>query len=326
MAISQRIADLADKYLPLLCEHYRGQAVVSWFKLHGWGVHNEDHQRSVARQTFLNLAIRQSSLGLRMFSTPLDSLLPRSALAELANNLERDASEAESWAVAYTKLIPQAHRRHTGQFWTEDPIADWMTAWLLQFKPRKVLDVACGAGSFLVKLAKGIDGQGLPTQLTGLDVSPVLLNATAATFASAGTKAPHLELQDYLACEISSDIDAVICNPPYTRHHSIPPATKDQLQQEFRDRFGMVVSRQGTLAFYFLLKIIAEMPEGARAAVIVPMEVLDARYGKAARRILAWHTELSAVIHFSENMNAFQKVDVGACILLFAKGRKEHSG
>jgi hypothetical protein len=72
-----------------------------------------------------------------------------------------------------------------------------------------------------------------------------------------------------------------------------------------------------------LLKLIAELPEGGRAAVIVPMEVLDARYGLAAKRVLGQHTTISAIIHFSPQMNAFHKVDVGASILLFAKGRRQ---
>jgi adenine-specific DNA-methyltransferase len=74
------------------------------------------------------------------------------------------------------------------------------------------------------------------------------------------------------------------------------------------------------MAFYFLLKLIAEMPEGAHAAIIVPMEVLDARYGSVAKRMLCLQTVLSAIIHFSQEMNAFHKVDVGASILLFRKG------
>ncbi|HET9533457.1 MAG TPA: hypothetical protein VFQ92_24100, partial [Blastocatellia bacterium] len=71
---------------------------------------------------------------------------------------------------------------------------------------------------------------------------------------------------------------------------------------------------------HFLLRLIADMKEGSRAAVIVPMETLDARYGIAAKLALRDHTRIEAMIRFAPSMNAFHRVDVGACILLFEKG------
>ena len=98
---------------------------------------------------------------------------------------------------------------------------------------------------------------------------------------------------------------------------------KDRLQGFFKGTFNIVISRKATMAFYFLMKLVAEMPEGAHAAIIVPVEVLDARYGSAAKRVLCRQTVLSAIIHFSQEMNAFHKVDVGATILFFRKGREK---
>lgn len=137
---------------------------------------------------------------------------------------------------------------------------------------------------------------------------------------SRGCGLPDLVDLNYLEEPLPCEADAIICNPPYTRHHQIPPASKDALQAFLKSSLRIDASRQGTLAFFFLLKLIAEMREGARAAVIVPMEVLDARYGLVAKRVLAQQTTVSAVIHFSPRMNAFHKVDVGAAILLFTKG------
>ena len=65
------------------------------------------------------------------------------------------------------------------------------------------------------------------------------------------------------------------------------------------------------MAFYFLMKLVAEMAEGAHCAIIVPMEVLDARYGIAAKRVLCQHTALSAIIHFSQKMTRLQSMLVG---------------
>jgi hypothetical protein len=165
--------------------------------------------------------------------------------------------------------------------------------------------------------------------LYGCDVSPLLLNVTLAAFLTQPEgrclRLPDLAVQNYLETPLPPETDAVICNPPYTRHHQITPALKDALHAFFNCRLGLAVSRQGTLAFYFLLKLIAEMPTAARAAVIVPMETLDARYGLAAKRVLRQQTAISAIIHFAPQMTAFYKVDVGAVILLFRKGTERHN-
>jgi SAM-dependent methyltransferase len=197
--------------------------------------------------------------------------------------------------------------------------------WYLRYVcPRFLADVGCGAGNFLLKAAQLSGGPGDAPRLYGCDVSPLLLNVTQAAFLTRPEggclNLPDLAVRNYLETPLPPETDAVICNPPYTRHHQIAPALKDALQAFFKSRLRLDVSRQGTLAFFFLLKLIAEMSEGARAAVIVPMEVLDARYGLAAKRVLAQQTTIAAIIHFSPRMNAFYKVDVGAVILLFRKG------
>ena len=154
-------------------------------------------------------------------------------------------------------------------------------------------------------------------------MSPLLLNVTQAAFSTYHLPVPELAVKNYLESSLPTNADAIICNPPYTRHHHIVPDVKDSLQGFFKHKFNIVISRKSTMAFYFLMKLVAEMPEGAHAAIIVPMEVLDAHYGSVAKRVLCRQTVLSAIIHFSQEINAFHKVDVGASILLFRKGHEK---
>ncbi len=305
-------------------------SVLSWAAMHGWNATEVEAQRLLARQALLNDVLRQvtSDLNDRTFPTSLDEL-GVVAPSPLANDvfqtvLRSSKTTFNPWGNLYSDLIPQPQRRQIGQFWTDERIAEWMVAWLLQGHPRFLADVGCGAGNFLLKAAQLSGGLGDATRLYGCDISPLLLNVTQAAFLTqSGDRRlglPELAVRNYLEMPLPPETDAVICNPPYTRHHQIAPALKDALQAFFKSSLGLDVSRQGTLAFFFLLKLIAEMPEGARAAVIVPMEVLDARYGLAAKRVLGQQTTISAIIHFSPQMNAFYKVDVGAVILLFRKG------
>jgi SAM-dependent methyltransferase len=336
-ALARQIDSAATSWLPL--SQPLASSIASWAALHGWDATTAEGQRLLARQALLDAIVRQTVPGLagRAFATPLDALnvtVPV-ALADVAwQTVARAAATTfNPWGELYSVLISQPYRRQIGQFWTDERIAGWMVAWLLQFRPRCLADVGCGAGNFLLKAGQLAGGGSFATALYGCDVSPLLLNLTLAAFLTRTSgqppPLPALAVQDCLdlqsAAALPAETDAVICNPPYTRHHQIAPATKDALQAFFKAQLRLEVSRQGTLAFFFLLKLIAELPEGGRAAVIAPMEVLDARYGQAARRALCQHTTLSAIVHFAPQMNAFEKVDVGASILLFAKGRRPNN-
>ncbi|MBI3950222.1 MAG: N-6 DNA methylase [Acidobacteria bacterium] len=326
-ALVKQIDAVAEKWLPL--PQPLDQNIISWASLHGWDASDIHCHRLLVRQALFNAIIRQTIPGIqrRTYGTPLDALgleAPQPLVEAIYDAAQRSQALFNFWGELYNALIPQSERRRIGQFWTHEQVAEWMVAWLLQSRPQRLADIGCGAGNFLLKAAERLEKTHDATQLCGLDLSPLLLNVILAAFSTRRWNKPSvlptLTLQNYLETALPANVDAVICNPPYTRHHHIAPALKDRLQAFFKTQLHLDVSRQGTLAFYFLLKLIAEMPDGARAAVIVPMEVLDARYGKVAKHVLCQHTALTALIHFSPEMNAFHKVDVGATIVLFRKG------
>jgi adenine-specific DNA-methyltransferase len=339
-SLLQQIDSAADRRLPL-ARPYPAE-LVAWAGLHGWDLSEPSSQRLLMRQAVTDAAageivgrvLRERANTAASSRAALFQSLCVNAPPELVHVLYEEACYKNTvsynfWVDLYSALIPQAQRRRIGQFATPEPIADWMAAWLLQFRPERLADVGCGAGNFLLKTAQRLQQTGGAAQLYGIDISPLLVHLTLAAFLTQhqnlSALLPALQARDFLETELPPDVDAVLCNPPYTRHHHIAPEQKDRLHAFFKARLGMDAPRQATLAFYFLLKIIAEMPVGARAAVILPMEVLDARYGKMSRRILCQHTALNAIVHFAPEMNAFHKVDVGASILLFTKGQR-HDG
>jgi methylase of polypeptide subunit release factors len=316
VAIDQKVREC----LPHVEKHVHAQAIAQWIEWHGWS-DCEDAALLVARQAVLNQLLLHFFPAVPFFSTPLDGLIPLDKWQPEEIDFSASSLHFNFWGLVHNLLISQPRRRLLGQFWTDEIVSDWMVNWLLQAKPRYLMDVGCGSGSFLLQAARIHDSRTHAMRLSGMDASPLVLNLCLANFATGRLSPPRLLQQDYLSCSLPADVDAIICNPPYTRHHQISPALKDKLAWLFKSQYRLQVSRQGTMASYFLLKIIAEMPEGARAAIILPMETLDARYGHAAKHALVHQTNLHALIHFAPEMNAFAKVDVGASILFFQKGR-----
>jgi adenine-specific DNA-methyltransferase len=323
--IINQISLIAERFTTVIQQKTNSTKLLDWICLHGWDTSDTKTYSIIAKQALLNAVIRQCFPNLTLFKTPFDFV---TASDGLVGNVQKSGQESKSfnfWGDLYSKLIPQPYRRRSGQFWTDEHIAEWMVTWLLQFQPMSLNDVGCGAGNFLIKAAQQLGQNGQRTELYGFDMSPVLLNVARATFSSKLLATPKLDMRDYLHSSIPPDAKAVICNPPYTRHHHIPPNVKDLLQIYLKRKFNLTTSRKATMAFYFLLKIISEMTDGAHAAVIVPMEVLDAVYGKIGKYVLRHYTVLSAIVHFSKDMNAFHKVDVGASILLFRKGYEKNN-
>ncbi len=301
----------------------------SWASLHGWNLDTQEDRVLIVRQAALNRMIQAlvPEIRARVFPTPLDCLqveLPKTLLTSVRDGLNENGKRLVFWGELYNLLIPQAKRRALGHFWTDDNIAKLMVSWLLETTPKRLTDIGCGTGNFLLA-QQDVFKQ---TARCGIDISPLLLNVALATHylhTRDLSTAPQLIAADFIDNDSLATSDAVICNPPYTRHHDILPNVKDKLQNQLMYAYHLKIPRQGTLAFYFLLKIISDLPIGARAAVIVPMQVLDARYGKVAKQILCSHTQLTAMIHFSPQLNAFHKVDVGATILFFQKGYEQHN-
>ena len=154
-ALVQHIDSAAEKWLPLA--QSRSRAIAGWAELHGWVASDPQCQRLLVRQALLNAVIRQAipSIKPHVFPTPAD-MLGIEAPASLADEIRAAVHRSQAtifnfWGELYNALIPQSQRRHIGQFWTNEQIAEWMVAWLLQGHPHGLADVGCGAGNFLLK-------------------------------------------------------------------------------------------------------------------------------------------------------------------------------
>lgn len=135
----EEIDFIVAQRLPLL--QPMSPSIQSWAALHGWDTTDVSVQRLLLRQALLNTVLRQGVPGLdeRAFTTPLDDLnvvMPSTLANRVFQAILHSTHRAfNPWGEFYNALIRQAQRRQIGQFWTEEHIAEWMAAWLLQGKP-----------------------------------------------------------------------------------------------------------------------------------------------------------------------------------------------
>lgn len=211
----------------------------------------------------------------------------------------------------YERNSSAAARRQRGQFFTPQMVAAAMTHWAC---PPSVqgdfLDPAVGAGIF-IRQALALRPARLLT-FFGYDIDPEVLQLAQV---SLGPAATHVQLarQDFLAAPIHRKFAAIVCNPPYIKHHAIPDkaAVFARLRAE-----GLELPQTTNYYCLFLLRACQLLAANGRCAFIIPSEFLNADYGIAVKRHLLASGLLRGIILFDFKTQVFDGILTTACILL----------
>jgi len=274
-------------------------------------------------------------------------------LAALATALKDEQSDVIG--DIYASWVPQDARRTLGQFWTPLPIAQLMTQWAVRSPNDRVLDPAFGSGVFLLTTMDRLIRLGTPVvpdsqQVSGVELSPlaflmgltnVLLHYPAAQ--------PRIQWGDFLVPErepllalkesaatyevgvqqmtlpgleiiapttFPEQFDAIVCNPPYTRHHHLPEAYKSSWAAAMKQEYGIRLSRFSSLFAYFFVQATRMLAPAGRMAFITPAVVFEASYGRQVKTFIRQQLRLRAIVTFGETLSVFEGVDTAGCITL----------
>jgi len=279
--------------------------------------------------------------------------LQKPQIAALASALQR--KQEDVIGDVYTSWIPQDARRTLGQFWTPRPIAQLMTRWAIQSPDDGVLDPAFGSGVFLltaiVRLAHlGTPARTISQQVAGVELSPLafLMGLTNLLLHDPHAK-PRLQWGDFLLPErepytvlreptityaagaqqmtlpgmetvastaFPDQFEAIVCNPPYTRHHHLPEAYKSSWANVMKQEYGIRLSRFSSLFAYFFVQASRMLSPAGRMAFITPATVFEASYSSQIKTFIRRQLRLRAIISFDEALSIFEGVDTAACITL----------
>jgi adenine-specific DNA-methyltransferase len=196
-------------------------------------------------------------------------------------------------------------RQRLGQVATPPALADAMAAWVLAGRPRALLEP--GAGGFAFSRAALRRAPDL--QVTGVELDP------AAGLAPPGAR---LVIGDFLDDAVlgARRFDAILCNPPYVRHHFLAPAYKTEVARRLGGRAGISLSRLAGTHVYFLLRALELLAPGGRAAFVTGAEWLQADYGAPLRGLLAASGWLRAVLVAAPEAGVFPGVLSTAAVVL----------
>lgn len=227
--------------------------------------------------------------------------------SELFSSVRPPKSERDWMAIesVYANVCPPDQRKKLGQFMTPPVVASLMAEWVLGCEPETVLDPAVGLGIFPWTVKR----QSPNVDITAFDIDPGMVAASMRLVPGLRT------LQaDFLNFSPNKSYDAIICNPPYIRHHSA--RVPEEVYSRYSDVIGERLSRLTNIYALFLIEITLQLKQGGRAAVITPAEYLNADFGVAVKRYLVERGFLSGLIIFDHAASVFGDAITTASIAL----------
>lgn len=224
-------------------------------------------------------------------------------------------------ARAYEAALPRAQRRERGVYYTPPPVATVLVEQALAALPvsperARILDPACGAGTFLVAAYRALRAR-LPgarpgdilARLEGVDTDPAAVAlANAALAAEAGVPAEVARAGDFLARAPAPEYHAVLGNPPWGQKSvTLAASAKAALGARFP-------SSRGIFDWFrpFVDAGVRALTPGGVCALVLPDIVLLKNY-EATRRFLLDELTLLAIDHLGM---AFSDATIDAVTLV----------
>lgn len=204
-------------------------------------------------------------------------------------------------------------RYRLGQFFTPEPVAKFMARAVLDTRPQTICDPGVGGGVLLRSIGAG-------PKLYGCDIDPRAVEVASQALPEAEIVRGNFLARRAWPFSVDS-FDAVICNPPYIRHHNLTAADK-RLAAFYSKLFETQVSSLSGSYVYFFLETIRRLREGGRLVFITPTEFLDARYGRALKEVLLRHCRLEEILVLDMTELAFEGVLTTSAITIATKSRE----
>ena len=231
----------------------------------------------------------------------------------------------------YERLIDPNERRRFGQFYTSPDVVDLINAFCIREPATRVLDPACGGGTFLVRAyarkrvlyqdrRRGADHQQLLGEIFGIDVGafPAQLStinlavrqlsdesnyprvARASFFdAQFGIPLYDIPLSGESDKSIALDkLDAVVGNPPYIRQEKIDRIDKLSYARLFEKEWpnNRPLSGRSDIYAYFFTHAAHLLKPGGHLGFVTSIGWLDTEYGFRLQEFFLRNFRIVAVI------------------------------
>ena len=204
--------------------------------------------------------------------------------------------------------------RDKGQFWTPSWVAEAMVAYVAGNGAQAIFDPAVGAGAFF-EAARNLEAEFGQFELSGTEIDPNALDVAVA----GGLQQHDIEgviLRDFTTYCPLQPLPAIVCNPPYIRHHRLSRETKEHLRALSRKVLGFDIDGRAGFHIYFLIHALSLLARGGRLTFVLPADTFE---GVFSAKLWNWVSEnyrIDAVVTFAPQASPFPGVDTNAVVVM----------
>lgn len=217
----------------------------------------------------------------------------------------------------------ESAKKLRGGYYTPADLAQYLTDWAAEIKPRTVLEPSCGDGVFLGCLEKSLSPD---SEITGIEIDEGEALAASRNGLTRPTSKRRVICADFLEWHLDpanalDRFDAVVGNPPFIRYQYLEK--KDQAFSEMIFASQRLKFTKHTNAWVpFVIASIVMLRPGGRLAMVLPAEILHVLHAESLRRFLAESCSKITIIDPEELW--FSGALQGA-VLLMAVKKSSHS-
>lgn len=206
-------------------------------------------------------------------------------------------------------------RNKMGQFSTPYPLACQICDYMLNLTGRNIesfLEPSMGTGAFYSALSE----KALVHRSVGYEIDEHYFLPSQKLWSDYSIQ---LYNQDFLTSSPKEEFSLIISNPPYSRHHHIPPSYKQVLSERIEEKFGLKISGLAGLHIYFMLLSTLWLKEEGYSCWLVPTECLYVNYGRELKKFLLNDVDLIAIHSFDNKDVQFSDALVSSSVIVFSK-------
>jgi adenine-specific DNA methylase len=183
----------------------------------------------------------------------------------------------------------QTAQKLRGGYYTPLDLAAFISKWVGDLGPARVLEPSCGDGAFLQAMA---DVGGFESaEIVGFELDPA--EARKATLRAKELRLTKTEVrpEDFLAWAIDNmdeggeRFDAVVGNPPFVRYQFLPPTFQTRAASIF-EKLDCKFTKHTNAWVPFILASMSLLRPGGRLAMVVPAEIIHVTHAQSLRSYL----------------------------------------
>lgn len=209
-----------------------------------------------------------------------------------------------------------------GGYYTPVDLAAFLCEWVLDIKPKRILEPSCGDGVFLSALRQV--GAHEDLAVTAIELDEVEATKARRRAEEIGLRAGRIHSTDFLSWALDmtgkeeGTFDAVIGNPPFVRYQYLPQPFQQKAEQVFCE-LGLPFTKHTNAWVPFILASMRMLRPGGRLAMVVPAEIIHVMHAQSLRSYLG--EECSRLVIVDPEKLWFDGTLQGA-VLLMAEKRK----